>query len=1196
VNKTAAAMHHDWPELGEEEFRRIADSAPVPIWVTQLDRRRSFVNRAYAEFVGLDYHAALAFDWRQIIHPDDLDRLVAESVAGEASLSTFSLEGRYRRGDGQFRWLQSTSQPRFGPDGTHIGFIGVAHDVTEARVAEQEVREREAQFSAFINQATAGFAQVDVTGRFTLVNERFCAIVGRTADELYGLTMQEITHPADLGPNLPLFAQAVEHGRSFVYEKRYVRPDGSFVWVNNSVAAIRRPDGELYGVLAVTLDVTARRQAEAAHRRSEESMRLAIESAGMATWELDLSTMQGPWSANRFDLLGLPRPATLTGSFDEWLALVHPDDRARAEGAAHRCFATGAAFTIEYRLLRADTGECRWLQSHGSRIEGEDGSRRFAGVSFDITDRKRAEEEIRASERRLAFLDELGRATATSGDADAILAITTRLLGQHLHLSNCAYADMEEDEDTFNIRGDWHVPTSPSIVGRYSLATFGSLALAKLHAGEPLIINDNVAELGDDGAQAFVDIGIRATICMPFLKEGRLTALMAIHAAEPRRWTAAELALLTEVTQRSWAHIERVRSQAALRDSEARLRLAIEGARIGTWDWNIVERQGSWSARTAEIMGVAVDEPVTPELYETLAHPEDWPLLQAAIHRLRTENEDLAIEYRVVRPDGAIRWVSVRGVLADGAGARRLTGTIRDVTARREAQEALSAVNRTLEQEVANRTAELDRMWRLSRDLLLVVDRRWTMRAVNPAITALGYRADQVRGQRIDSFVHPDDRAAALRAIRAGARGPMGEFTARLRASDGSWRNYSWSAAPGDGEAYVIGRDITPETRRREELEATQEALRQAQKVESLGQLTGGVAHDFNNLLAPIIGSLDLLQRAPDRSEREQRLIGGALEAADRARTLVQRLLAFARRQPLKPGPVDVGALVESMAGLVASTVGPRIDVRQDIATALPHAIADANQLEMAVLNLSINARDAMPDGGSLSLAVRATDMTAAPGRELAPGRYVELSVRDSGTGMDAATLERAVEPFFSTKGIGHGTGLGLSMVHGLALQLGGALLLTSEPGEGTTVTLLLPVATEVGQAAEAVAEAPARSHRSARVLLVDDEPAVRASTRELLAELGYTVHEADSGEAALSLLRQLRPDILVTDQLMPGMTGVQLATAARAHQPELPVLLISGYAEMGQIPAALPRLAKPFRLDELSSHLAMLASGKRPA
>lgn len=417
-----AAKRPAMPLPTDHEFGLIADSAPVPMWVTGPDGRRAFVNRAYIEFLGVSHDDALAFDWRTILHPGDVARVTAEAIAGEQSGRKFSLEGRYRHADGSWRHIQSVSQPRIAADGSHIGFIGVAHDVTIAREAARTMREREEQFSAFISQSTAGFGQVDLEGRFTLVNDRFCEVTGYSREELMGRTMQSITHPDDLVRNIPLFQRAVADGTPYTHEKRYIRKDGGVVWVNNSVSVIRRPDGEPYGVLAVTLDVTARRQSDEALRRSEERLRLATEGSGMATWELDLDTMRGEWSSNRFDLLGLPRTADLSGTAEEWLRLIHPDDAPMARKAAFRCFEQGVPYTIEYRVHRADTGEERWLQSYGSRISDEHGGRgRFVGVSFDITDRKESDARLRESDARFRAIFHQANDYIFTSDLDQVV-------------------------------------------------------------------------------------------------------------------------------------------------------------------------------------------------------------------------------------------------------------------------------------------------------------------------------------------------------------------------------------------------------------------------------------------------------------------------------------------------------------------------------------------------------------------------------------------------------------------------------------------------------------------------------------------------------------------------------------------------------------------------------------------------------
>ena len=371
------------------------------------------------------------------------------------------------------------------------------------------------------------------------------------------------------------------------------------------------------------------------------------------------------------------------------------------------------------------------------------------------------------------------------------------------------------------------------------------------------------------------------------------------------------------------------------------------------------------------------------------------------------------------------------------------------------------------------------------------------------------------------------------------------------------------------------------------ELEKTQEIARQAQKMEVIGQLTGNVAHDFNNLLTPIMGSLDLVLSRGVLTEGVLRSASVAMEAAERAKLLVQHLLAFARRQPLAPSPVDLQKLFEGMKDLLHSSLGPRSALILDIAPDLPPARADRHQLEMALLNLAVNARDAMPDGGSLTLSARHPRAEDRPAT-LMQGDFVCISVRDDGTGMDEATLAQAIEPFFSTKGAGHGTGLGLSMVHGLAAQLGGSLELFSSAGVGTTVVLWLPVASKPALAPPPPADAAAAEASKGTILVIDDEPVVRSGTAEMLSQLGYDVVQAASAREGLDLIGDgLDPAVVVTDHIMPGMTGAELVLRLRAERPQMAVMIISGYQGIDLIAPDVVRLSKPFRQIHLIASLA---------
>ncbi|HEX8126604.1 MAG TPA: PAS domain S-box protein [Allosphingosinicella sp.] len=644
---------------------------------------------------------------------------------------------------------------------------------------------------------------------------------------------------------------------------------------------------------------------------------------------------------------------------------------------------------------------------------------------------------------------------------------------------------------------------------------------------------------------------------------------------------------------------ERREAEDRLALSEEQLRLATESAEIGLWDVDARTDAMFWPPRVKAMFGISPDVPVTLADFPAGVHPDDRPAVAEAFEAARDPARRALydVEYRTIgREDGLIRWVAAKGrglFTAEGV-CTRVIGTAIDITARKADEVRLRDLNEQLEQRVAEQTAERNRIWEMSHDLFAIMGFDGYLKAINPAWEAtLGFDEATLLAMDFPKQVHPDDHEAVGAVIERLASGEtVRGFEDRLRHSDGSWRWISWTLVPQGDVFYAVGRDVTAEREAAAELERAQEALRQSQKMEAMGQLTGGVAHDFNNLLTPIVGSLDMLQRKGLGGPREQRLIDGAMQSADRAKTLVQRLLAFARRQPLQPSAVDVGRLVAGMADLIASTSGPQIHVVVDCADGLPAAKADPNQLEMALLNLGVNARDAMPEGGTLRITAGLDPVGADHRSGLRPGPYVRLSVADTGVGMDEATLKRAVEPFFSTKGIGKGTGLGLSMVHGLASQLGGALRVESRPGVGTNVELWLPASeVPVDESAAAVPASAARA-KSGTALLVDDEELVRESTADMLEELGYEVVKAASAEDALRLIGGgLRPDILMTDHLMPGMNGTDLANVVRAQLPGTPVLIVSGYAEAEGIAAHYPRLVKPFRNSDLAASLADLGS-----
>ena len=543
---------------------------------------------------------------------------------------------------------------------------------------------------------------------------------------------------------------------------------------------------------------------------------------------------------------------------------------------------------------------------------------------------------------------------------------------------------------------------------------------------------------------------------------------------------------------------------------------------------------------------------------------------------------------------------------------RQVAVLFQDVTARRKAEIALHELNATLEKRIAEAMAER----KVLADLVEGTDAVVQVSGPDFRILAINHAAvreferiygitPKVGDHKLELLAgHPEQIETSRKVWQRAFDGEA--FTQVLEADDADagkrWFEAKFAPLYGpDGKqigAYQFAYEITDRILDQKRLADATARMHEMAKLETLGQLTGGVAHDFNNLLTPIVGALDMLRRQHDGEERSKRLINGAMQAAERAATLVQRLLSFARRQHLEARTVDVVGLVEGMQDLMQRTLGTHIKVVVETQPDLPPARIDPGQLELAILNLAVNARDSMGGGGELLIRLDEADV-ATPSDGLEPGRYIRVAVKDSGVGMDAHTLKRAIEPFFTTKGQGEGTGLGLSMVHGLAAQSGGALRINSKVGKGTTATIWLPAAAGDAEAlGDGPDEMPTQPKR-ATILLVDDEDLVRQATGEMLRELGHRVHEAASGAAALAQFGHgLQFDLMITDYLMPAMRGSELIEEVRKREPKLPVLLLTGYANLSEGEAeGVPRLAKPFRENDLAREVAaILSRGNSPA
>lgn len=456
-----------------------------------------------------------------------------------------------------------------------------------------------------------------------------------------------------------------------------------------------------------------------------------------------------------------------------------------------------------------------------------------------------------------------------------------------------------------------------------------------------------------------------------------------------------------------------------------------------------------------------------------------------------------------------------------------------------------------------------------------------------------GYTSDEIIGRHFSTFYTDEDRLAGLpqKALATASREGRFEKEGWRQRKDGSrfFANIVIDAIRDDFGDLIgfakITRDITEKLEVQRALEKTREELFQAQKMEAIGQLTGGIAHDFNNLLMAVLGSLEILRKRMPQDPALSPLVDNAMLGAQRGAALTQRMLAFSRRQELQVERIDVSDLLRGMTDMVSRSLGPVAVLETEFPQSMPAIVTDPNQLETAVLNLVVNARDAMPDGGCIR--VRVSEEIVSEDGNLPVGHYVRVAVTDDGEGMDEETLKQAVTPFFTTKGVGKGTGLGLSMVQGLAAQSGGRLVMKSRVGEGTTAELWFPVAeaeTAVDQPEQVLPEALSSS-RSLRILAVDDDGLVLMNTTLMLEDLGHTVFEATAGADALDILRHEYVDLVISDHAMPRMTGSQLALAIRTEWPDMPIILATGFAEIpeGTGMPPVPRLGKPFSQAQLA-------------
>ncbi|MBL0390228.1 PAS domain-containing protein [Ramlibacter monticola] len=1001
------------------------------------------------------------------------------------------------------------------------------------------------------------------------------------ARELYGLppgpekTTREAwhaqvqVHPDDVAPRLAAIeAHMADRTPLYEFEYRVRHPDGQYRWVRARGLCVRDAGGAPLRMAGSISDIDTRRRAEEALRVSEERFELAVAGSDVGVWDWDLRAGMAFESARAREIQGLP-PGPESQRLDDLVASlrVHPDDAPlRAEGIRSHLAGETPAYEVDYRV-RHDDGQYRWVRVRALCIRDADGKPyRMAGSVVDIDAQRRAEEALRLSEERYAI------AMTGSDEAHWVWNVKTDELFSTPQLHRLTGIGADAPPAT---RSEWRsrVPMHPDDVGPTQRAVELHLAglTPRLYV-EYRIVDPASGEVRwiHSRGQCFRDA-----------------------AGRPDRVAGST----QDIT-------ERKRAEEALRESEERFARAIEGANDGILDWDITDDRMFASERAMRIAGIDPDAVVrTHDEWLALLdiHPDDVPAVKRTFRRQPQGDLDVQeADCRVRGRDGNWRWVRFRGRhLGDLHGrATRWSGSVSDIDAHKRTEQALRESQERYQLSVAGSS---EGMW------------DWDMRNETFFFSA---RAQELLGLELGEpmrpcaewwrvfHYHPEDEQRVHKGLKAYLEGDGAHWEVEYRLRHASSDTWRWFRERGvalrdeQGRPYRMAgslEDVTVRKNAEAERDRLESQLRQSQKLEAMGTLAGGIAHDFNNILAAILGYGEMVQRDCAPGTPLRRHIDAAMSAALRAKSLVERILAFSRSGVGERVQVNVQSVVDEALVAIAASLPPQVRLVRDLGAGDAAVLGDATQIHQVVMNLCANAVQAMRAGGTLAVTLRTARLDedkSVSTTQLAPGGYVQLAVRDTGSGMAPQVLERIFDPFFTTKAAGMGTGLGLSLVHGIVADLGGGIDVCSRVGAGSTFTVYLPWQGSA-QATDAQVE-PMAGGSGETILLIDDEEALVRLGEEMMAELGYEPVGFASGAAALETFRDApqRFDAVLSDEAMPEMTGSELAREIRRIRPDIPIVLMSGYVT----PALIDRareigikevLAKPLAARDIARSLA---------
>lgn len=1049
-----------------------------------------------------------------------------------------------------------TIEPLRDLNGEIIGATSAAFNITQRKLAESALKAREEQLSLFIDHAPAALAMFDLEMRYLAVSRRWLAdfalenVIGQSHYDLF--------------PELPEWWKAV-HRRAMAGEvvtadeDKFVRDDGHVQWLRWEVRPWYTTDDTVGGIVIFSEDISQRKNAEEAVKDLQGILSEAENVANIGSWRWDLQTQKVTWSAQMFALFGVD-PATFDGDLDRIISTrIHPDDLAAVNQSNLSVLEERVPVPLEYRILLPDgTVRTVWAEGHFQYNEAGEPTA-LVGYVQDITERKNAEQALRQSEERFAKAFQLSPAALSLTRGDGRLVDVNQ---SYERLSGYTRAELiGHDATEFGI----FTQAQRDDLRQRMMAQGGSL-----HEAEMVVRN----------------------------RSGELRyVLYSVEGIEIGS-EAYALTLAFDITDRKQLEI-------TLKEMADNMATAQAMTHSGSWEIRLAP-DGSfiephvWSDECYRIFGLEPGSmPITSAEFFSFIHPHDLPEVREVFMTGIAEQRETSWEYRLIRPDGTIRTVfdQVKPMVDERTGqVTKVVGLLQDITEGKRAAETIAQLNRQMEL-ILNSAGE----GIYGAD----VDGRITF--INPTMAnMLGWNSDELLGKdahatfhhtRADGSPYPASECGIRHSLRLGRAFHNVEDTYWSRDGQPVLVDYTCTPIRDGGEilgSVMVVRDITEQKKVVEQQLLLEEQLRQAQKMESIGRLAGGVAHDFNNQLAVIKLYGDLMRYRMAKDDPLLPKLEQIRQAVERATHLTRQLLAFSRKQVLQPVVLDMNELITNLEKMLGRLIGEDIALSTDLQPGLWPITADPGQLEQAIMNLVINARDAMATGGMLTIETRnliQDETTLALHQDALRGPVIMLAITDTGHGMDEETQRQIFEPFFTTKVSGKGTGLGLATVHGIVKQSGGTIYVYSEPGQGTTFKIYLPASEGLAPNLEDVTQTAVLQTGHETILLVEDEEALRDLVRLTLEEIGYTVLEAEDGVAALALAAEY-PDVihlLLTDVVLPHKGGRELAEALAAPRPQTRVLFMSGYMDdavmrHGVLAAEMNFLSKPFSRSALAS------------